>query len=133
VEYFAVKFEATDGTKWLFAPYLVVDEAKLYTDGWDKGTWRMGSFYPVVVPGKQSVSVSYILFPESGLRNFSIVDLKPHKFDVTLLAWLSGKGQWSEAAKFMLDVDADMIASLKGGVMFQMPSVEQQQRVQSIK
>jgi hypothetical protein len=60
VQHLAYRLEATDGTKWLFAPYLLVDDAKWQVDGRNSFSWSKGSFSPVTVPGKQTVSNTYI-------------------------------------------------------------------------
>lgn len=39
ISYLALRFESDDGTRWVFAPYWLVDDAKFVADGFAKWTW----------------------------------------------------------------------------------------------
>jgi hypothetical protein len=132
ISYLVMTLESNDGTRWLFAPYWVVDEAKLAADGFGKRTWMTGSFHPVVVPGKQTVAYSYFFVGESGLPRFQAPTLVPHKFRARLLTWRPTDSRPREQQTSTLDFDANLIENLSRGVMFGMPFAEQQRRVQSI-
>jgi hypothetical protein len=134
IENVALKFQSEDrNAKWLFSPYLVVDDAKMISERWESLNWAKGSFYPVAVPGKQTVALTYIFFPESDLPNFNNVKLAPHRFKATVLSWAAGEEAWREQQSFTINFDQDLIDEISKGVIFGLPSVEQQQRVQSIR
>jgi hypothetical protein len=80
ISYLTLTLESDDGTRWLFAPYWIVDEAKLAADEFGKRTWMSGPFHGVVVPGKQTVAYSYMFIGESGLEHFQAPPLTAHKF-----------------------------------------------------
>jgi hypothetical protein len=133
VEYFVVRFVSDDGTKWLYSPYFTVDDSKWMTENWRKGNWREGMFSPITVTGKQTIQTTYLLFPESGLANFSNVALTPHKFTVSVLTWESGNDMWRERGEFHIDFSQSAINAIKSGGTFMTPISEQQQRVQTVR
>lgn len=90
ISYLVLRFESDDGTKWVFAPYGVVDDEKLIADGFIKRTWLKEPFHPIIIPGKQTMAYSYMFIAESGLSDFTDATLTPHKFHVTLLTWSAG-------------------------------------------
>jgi hypothetical protein len=133
ISYLVLTLESDDGTRWLFAPYWIVDEAKLASDGFGKRTWMSGPFHGVVVPGKQTVAYSYMFVGESGLEHFQAPTLTAHKFRARLLTWRPTDNRPREQQTSTFDFDANLIANLTRGVMFGMPWSEQQGRVQSIR
>lgn len=133
VNYFVLRFESEDGTKWIFAPYWVIDDAKLMTDGFAGRTWLKEPVHPIVVPGKQTEIYSYMFVAESGLSSFTDANLTPHKFRVTLLTWPAGDTLPREQQTSVLDLDQDAVNNLARGVMFGMPFAEQQSSVQMLK
>jgi len=133
ISYLALRFESDDGTKWVFAPYWVVDDAKLISDGFAKRTWVKEPFHPTVIPGKQTTVYSYMFFAESGLSNFTDATLTPHKFHVSLLTWSSGDDAPHVQQISTLDFDEDLIDNVEKGAVFGIPFAEQQKQVQMLK
>jgi hypothetical protein len=133
ISYLVLRFESDDGTKWLFAPYWVVDDAKLIADGFAARSWVKEPFHPIVIPGKQTTAYSYMFFAESGGPNFTDATLTPHKFHVTLLTWSPGDVAPHEQQASTLDFDKDLIDKVRAGVIFGMPFAEQQNDVQMLK
>jgi hypothetical protein len=133
VNYLALRFESDDGTKWAFAPYWVVDDAKLVADGFGKRTWVKEPFHPIVIPGKATAAYSYMFFAESGLANFTDATLAPHKFRVSLLTWAPGDAAPHVQQISTLDFDKDLIDNVGKGVVFGMPFAEQQKQMQMLK
>ena len=130
ISYLVLTLESDDGTRWLFTPYWIVDEAKLASDGFGKRTWM--PFHAVVVPGKQALAYSYMFVGESGLSRFQGPTLTSHNFKAKLLTWRPSDSRPREQQTSVLDFDANLIENLSRGVMFGMPFAEQQRRVQSI-
>jgi hypothetical protein len=133
ISYLALRFESDDGTKWVFAPYWLVDDAKLATDGFARRTWIKEPFHPIVIAGKQSVAYSYMFFAESGLANFTNATLTPHKFQVRLVTWFPGSSTPHEEELGALSFDQNLIDNVSQGVVFGMPFAEQQRNVQMLK
>ena len=131
VENMAVRFQSEDDqTKWLFSPYMVVDDAKFLGGSWNDLTWLKSSFYPITVPGKQTAALSVLFFSESGLPGFKSVEIRPHRFKVTILTWTSGSSSWHEQQTFTLNFDQDVIRFISAGTIFNIPFAEVQQRFQ---
>ncbi len=128
-----LRFESDDGTKWVFAPYWVVDDAKLIADGFGKRTWVKEPFHPIIIPGKQVAAYSYMFFAESGLANFADATLTPHTFRVSLLTWSPSDAAPHEQQVSTLNFDKDLIDNLAKGVVFGIPFAEQQKQVQVLK
>ncbi len=133
ISYLALRFQSDDGTKWVFSPYWVVDDAKLIADGFGKRTWVKEPFHPFIIPGKETAASSYMFFAESGLANFADATLTPHKFQVSLLTWSPGDASPRVQQISTLDFDKDLIENLGKGVVFGMPFAEQQKWVQMLK
>lgn len=126
VDNVSVRFESEDDTtRWLFAPYAVIEgvASKHFKD----------SFYPLTVPGKQSVSLTYLFFPENGLNDFQYPQLNPHRFKVSFLTWADGDSHWRTQQQFTIDLDSDVVAQLASGTLFVTPFSESQQRFRALK
>ncbi len=132
ISYLALRFESDDGTRWVFAPYWVVDDAKLIEDGFSKRTWVKEPFHQIVIPGKQTTAYSFMFFAESGLEKFTDATLTPHKFQVSLLTWSPGDAAPYVQQVSTLDFDKNLIENVERGVVFGMPFAEQQKQVQTL-
>jgi len=121
VDNIAVKMEsADDTTNWLFSPYAVLDSVT--------SKHMKDSFYPLTVPGKQTASLTYLFFGETGLSGFDEVQLTPHRFKMTLFTWTDGETRWREQQQFGINFDKDVVGQLAHGVVFVTPFIESQER-----
>lgn len=132
IQNLAFRLESLDGTKWLYSPQFLADDAKWSSEGRNSYSWVLGGFVPVLVPGKQTVFRSYVFYPEDDLPQFQNVTLTPHEFIASVQLWRLGEDHWTRHDRKTINLDSDAIEQINSGAAFVMPSSEQQSRYQTM-
>jgi hypothetical protein len=124
----ALRFEADDGTNWIASPLWTVDDAKL---AMEQKIEAKGSFVPIVLPGKQTISYSYLFSIEPSSASEKII-LAPHRFHVSLFTWSPGHSEPHKQQTSTLSMDSYVVTALRSGQFFEVPFEEERAQMQTI-
>lgn len=120
-----VRFESeSDRVKWAYSPFVILDGAT--------SRHVKDSFYPLTVPGKDTISMTYMFQPEAGVAGFEQPRLVPHPFRMTLLTWSNRSNSWQEQQRWTVNFDEDAVKHLASGKSFVMPFAETQEHFRDL-
>jgi len=113
-----------DGTKWLFYPTVQLDDAKFLEGGPanppDAIKGIIGTFYPMSIVGRQSQVATYLFMPMLQHPNFPFGDLKPHRFNVSVLTRSDDERDWKTQQTFTVVFDQNAIDEIRNGATMQL-------------